>query len=91
MTLKINENFEDELSHLSVQNWHKECDTFWLEHSKISKMCFWPKYVMLELRKYRGIISDGTEDWYKIWRKTDMCFQNWYEESGKHSPEHSKV
>ena len=62
---------------LSVQSWHKECEKFWLEHLKISEMCFWPKYVMFELRKYRGVISDGTEDWWKIWRKTDLCFQNW--------------
>ena len=41
---------------LSVQNWHKEFDKFWAEHSKISKMCtlmgcFWPKYIMFELKK----------------------------------------
>ena len=41
---------------LSVQNWHEEFDEFWLEHSKISKICtlmgcFWPKYKMFELEK----------------------------------------
>ena len=41
---------------LSVQNWHEEFDKFWPEHSKISKICtligcFWPKYIMLELKK----------------------------------------
>ena len=41
---------------LSVHNWHKEFDDFWPKHSKISKMCtlmgcFWPKYIMFELRK----------------------------------------
>ena len=34
---------------------------------------------------------DGTEDWRKIWRKTDLCFQKWHEELSKFSPEHSKV
>ena len=28
---------------------------------------------------------DGTEVWYKIWRKTDLCFLKWYEEFGKFS------
>ena len=76
---------------LSVQNWHEEFDEFWPEHSKISKMCtlmgcFWPKYIMFELKKkYRGVMFDGTEDWCKIWRKTDLCFQKWHEEFDKFS------
>ena len=78
---------------LSVQNWHEEFDKFWPEHSKISKICtlmdcFWPKYIMFELKKYRGVMFDGTEDWCKIWRKTDLCFQKWHEEFSKFSPEH---
>ena len=41
---------------LSVQNWHEELDTFWSEHSKIQKICtligcFWPKYIILEVKK----------------------------------------
>ena len=28
---------------------------------------------------------DGTEDWCKVWRKTDLCFQEWNEEFGKFS------
>ena len=81
---------------LSFQNWHKEFDEFWLENSKVSKNytlmgCFWPKYIMFELKKYRGVMFDGTEDWCKIWRKTDLCFQKWHEEFGKFSPEHLKV
>ena len=44
---------------LSVQNLLEEFDKFWPEHSKISKICtllgfFWPKYVMLELKKSIG-------------------------------------
>ena len=46
---------------------------------------------MFELRKCRGVIFDGTQDWYKIWRKTDLCFQKRHEEFGKFSPEHSVV
>ena len=78
---------------LSVQNWHEEFDEFWPEHSKISKICtlmgcFWPKYIMFELKKYRRVMFDGTEDWCKIWRKTDLYFLKWHEEFGKFSPEH---
>ena len=81
---------------LLVQNWYEEFTKFWPKHSKISKICplmgcFWPKYIMSELKKYRGVPIHGTENWCKIWRKTDLCFQKWHEESGKFSPEHSKV
>ena len=64
---------------LSFQNWHEEFDKFWLNLSKVSKICtlvgsFWTKYIMFELKKYREVLFDGTEDWCKIWRKTDLCF-----------------
>ena len=76
--------------------WHEEFCRFSPEHLKISKMCtlmscFWPKYKMFELKKYRGVMFDGTEYWCKIWRKTNLCFQKWHEEFGKFSPEHLKV
>ena len=76
--------------------WHEEFGRFSPEHSKISKICtlmscFWPKYIMFELKKYRGVMFDGTEDWCKIWRKTDLCFQKWHEEFNKFWPEHSKI
>ena len=29
---------------------------------------------------YREVIFDATEDWCKIWRKTDLCFLEWQEE-----------
>ena len=80
---------------LPVQNW-RDIHKFWPEHSKISKICtlmvcFWPKYLIFQLRKYRGVVFDATQDWYKIWRKTDLCFQKWHEEFGKFSPEHLKI
>ena len=64
---------------LSVQNWHKEFDEFWPEHLKISKICtlmsfFWAKYIMFDLKKYRGVMYGSTENWCNIWRKTDLCF-----------------
>ena len=53
----------------SVQNWHEEFNHFWLQHSKISIICtlmgcFWPRYIMFEHRKYRGVMFDGSQDWY---------------------------
>ena len=52
---------------VSVQNWHEEFNKFLPEHSKTSTICtlmgcFWPKYIMFELKKHRGIIFDGTQD-----------------------------
>ena len=65
---------------LPFQNWHEEFNKFWSEHSKISKMCtfmgwFWPNYIMFQLKKYRGVMLDCTQDWQKVGRKTGLCFQ----------------
>ena len=78
---------------LSVQNWHEQFDEVWPEHSEILQIfasmgCFWPKYTTFELKKYRGVMFECTEDWCKVWRKTDFCFQKWHGEFGKSSPEH---
>ena len=78
---------------LSVQNWHEEFDEFCPEHSKSSQICtlmgcLWTRYIMFKLNKYRVVMFDGTEDWCKIWRKTDLCFQKWHEEFCKLLPEH---
>ena len=43
---------------------------------------------MFALKKYRGVLFDGTEYWCKIWMKTDFCFQKWHEEFSKFSSEH---
>ena len=65
---------------LLLQYWHDEFDKFWPEHSKVSQMCtlmgsFWPKYIMFVLKEYKGVMFDGTKDWCKILRKTDLYFQ----------------
>ena len=52
---------------------------------------FWPKYIMLELRKYREVMFDTTQDWYKICRKTDLCFYKWHVEFGKCSPKYLRI
>ena len=52
---------------------------------------FWSKYILFDLKKYRRVIFDGTKDWCKIWKKTNLCFQKWHEAFRKFSPEHSEV
>ena len=76
---------------LSVQNGHKEFDESCSCHLKISKIftligCLWPKYIVIELKNYWGVMFDGTEYWCKIWSKTDLWFQKWDKEFGKFSP-----
>ena len=41
------------------------------------------KYILFELKKYRGINFHETEEGYKIWRGIDLSFKNWHKESGK--------
>ena len=80
---------------LLFQKW-QEFGELWPEHSKVSKICtfigsYSEKYLMFDLKKYRGVIFHDTEGWYKIWRKTDLWFGKWHEEYGKFSPEQLKV
>ena len=80
---------------LSFQNWHEEFDEFWHENLKVSKMfalmdCFWPKYIMFELKMYREAIFHATRVWCEIWTKANLWFGKWHKEFGKLSPEHQK-
>ena len=55
------------------------------EHSKGSKLytligTFRAKYIMFNLKKYRGVIFHDTEESSKYWRKTDLWFGKWPEE-----------
>ena len=43
----------------------------------IGSFCW--KYIKFQLKKYRGVMSHDTEEWCKIWRKTDLLFQKWQE------------
>ena len=53
-------------------------------HMKFHQICtlidsFCWKYIKFQLKKNRGVrvMSHDTEEWYKIWRKTDICcFKN---------------
>ena len=82
MKLKRDTKFEKGID-LSFQNWYKEFDKFWPEHLKVSKIfilmgSFWAKYILFELKKYRGVIFHETEEGYKILRGTDLSFQSWH-------------
>ena len=55
----------------------------------ISSLC--TKHVTFDLKKYRGVIFHETEEWCKVWRKTELWLWKWYEEYGEFSPEHLKV
>ena len=81
---------------LSFQNWHEEFHEFWPKHLKVSKMfilmcSFWAKYLLFELKKYRGVIFQETEEGYTIWGRIDSPCQNWHKEFDKFWPEGSKV
>ena len=79
MTPENDAKFEEELTcHFKID---EKFDEFWPEYSKISKICTFLNgllltkvYIIFELKKYRGVMFDGTEYWHKIWRKTDFCF-----------------
>ena len=49
------------------------------------------KVLIFDLKKYKRVIFHDPGEWFKIWRKTNLWFENWYGELGKFSPEHSKV
>ena len=95
MTLESDAKFDEELT-CQFKIDMRKFKEFWHEHSKILRICtlmgcLWPKCIMFELIKYRGIVFDDTKYWCKIWSKTDLCFQKWHDEFQKFSPEHSKV
>ena len=81
---------------MTFQSWHEEFDEFWSEHLKVSEILIlmgslWTKYILLELKKYKGVTFHETEERYKIWRGIDLSFQKWHKEFDKFWPVHSKV
>ena len=64
----------------------------WKSQKFSFSMCsFWAKYILFELKKYRGITFHETEERCKIWRGINLSFQNWHKEFDKIWPEHLKV
>ena len=67
-------------ANLSFQNWHKAFGKVWPEHSKISKIfnlmvCFWEKYILFGLKKYRRVICHETEEETKVGDESTCCFK----------------
>ena len=57
----------------SFQNWHKEFDKIWPEHSKVSKIfilmgSYWAKYILFELKKNRNNLSWNWRGMQNLWR-----------------------
>ena len=52
---------------------------------------FCANYLTFDLKIYREVIFHDTEEWCKIWRKTDLWFGKWLKKFGWFSPEHLKV
>ena len=81
---------------MSFQDWHKEFDKFWPEHSKVSKIftltvSFWAKYMLFELKKVqRSYLSWNWKD-MQILKKNWLVVWKILEKFGKYSPEHLKV
>ena len=48
--------------------------------------CFIESILCLTQKKYRGPMSHNFEQWCKIWRGTDFCFEKWHEEFGEFWP-----
>ena len=89
MTMKNDANWID----LPVQNWHEKFNNFnWnlrnliltraLEHLKKLHLngLLLTKVYKFRLKKYKRDLFDGIQDWYRIWKKTDLWFQKWHEE-----------
>ena len=52
---------------------------------------FCTKYIIFEIKKCRGVMFHDSEEWCKIWRKTDLWFGKWRGKFGNFLPELSKV
>ena len=52
----------------------KNFSDFCVVGCKFYKSFCW-KYIKFQLKDYRGVISHDTEEWYRIWSKTDLFLQ----------------
>ena len=93
MTLKNDAKFEGRLICCSNMTRIWWILTWSLEILKFSTLIgsFCAKYIKFDRKKYRRVIFHNTDEWCKIWRKTDLWFGKWHEEYDKISPEHLKV
>ena len=64
-------------------------------HMKFYQVCtligsFCWNYIQFQLKRYRGAMTHDTEEWCKIWKKSDSFFQKW-QEFGEFWSDHSEV
>ena len=64
---------------IRVQNFRLSTALVKFHQSCTLIVSFWWKYIKFQLKKCGGVMSHDTEEWYKIWRKTDLLFQKWQE------------
>ena len=86
MSMKNDAKFEEELvSHykIAIRNLTNFDLSTWKSKKILFNWLLWTKYMMFELKMFRRVMFDGAEDWCKISKKTDLCFQKWNEEFGK--------
>ena len=86
MELKRDTKFGEELTHrfkIGIKNLTKLDRSTQKPKTFILMGFFWAKYILFELKRYRGIIFHETEEGYKIWRGIDLLFQNWRKEFDK--------
>ena len=76
---------QSRMSRISVLTWIlRDCLVFIIS-IKLHCIC-----LIFGKKKCRGVMPLDTEDWCKIWTKTDLLFQNW-EEFGEFWSRYSKV
>ena len=78
MTLKIDAKFEKNwyvVSKMTIICWNL---AWALKALKLSTLIgsFYAKYISFDLKQSGGVIFHDTEEWCKIWRKTDLWFGN---------------
>ena len=92
MTMKNDAKIELELTVSSKLTWIMWQIVTWalknLKNLHFNGLFLTKVYIIWAKKKYRGFMFDGTEYWCKIWRKTDLHFQKWYEQFSKFSPKH---
>ena len=94
MKLKRDAKFGEESTRrlkIGISNLRNSDPSTWKVSKIFSLMgSFWAKYILFELKKYRGVIFHDTEELCKFWRKTELCFEKRLEKFSKFSPEHLK-
>ena len=94
MIMKSHAKFEEKLT-CCLENDMKNLANFrqntWKSQIGTFMGSFCPKKKMHELKIYRGVMCNDTEEWWKIWRGIDLSFQNWHKEFDKFWIKHWKV